>query len=96
MTAWIDADAWTRFLLQLCELEGTRRGAAHVASLNPGDLEVRIGVVDRSGHPVVEGHVGDNVVVDRESREIRLAFAFELDPGLLPAAVRELEAFAQG
>ena len=76
-SAWIDASAWDRFRSELRSLERAWRGAAHLASVSPAGLELRIAVIDHAGDLVVEGHVGDDMLVMGESHEVRLAHEIE-------------------
>ena len=92
--AWVQAESWARFLQSLGRLERERQGDARVASMSPADFALRLAVVDRAGHLAVEGHVGTYAGVAGQMREVRLVYAFELDPGVLGSLVRDFEIFA--
>src|SRR5262245_49693818 len=85
---YIERAEWDRVADQLSALERTRSGEAVLESESPNDLRLRVYATDRAGHLAVDGHVGMYRYVADTSREITLAFAFELDPSLLPRIVR--------
>ena len=91
-SAWVAGPAWERFLADLRQLERTRRGEASLTSMSPADLELRVCAVDRAGHILVEGHVGDYLRAATRVREACVPFAISLDPSCLPAALAEFAA----
>jgi hypothetical protein len=90
--AWISAAAWARFDRELHAVEASRRGEALLVSQSPADLRLRLYAWDHAGHIAIEGHVGGSRVVAGKMHEIGLAFAFEVDAGLLAVIVRDFEA----
>lgn len=93
---WVLRAAWSGFLAQFREMERTRRGAAELTGLMPGELRARFFVYDRAGHAAVEGHIARTRHVAGEARELRLVYHLEFDPGELATAVREFGSWAAG
>jgi hypothetical protein len=87
---YIERAEWDRFADQLSALERTRSGEAVLQSESPNDLRLRVYATNRAGHLAVDGHVGMYRYVADTPREITLAFAFELDPSLLPRILRDV------
>jgi hypothetical protein len=90
--AWIDRDRWEQFLRQLDTLERQRAGEATLMSVSPGELVLRVRVLDRAGHLGVDGEMTQySYTAGPELQTTHLRFpTIEFDPTLLPALIEEL------
>jgi hypothetical protein len=91
---WVDGFALKEFTAALRELERSRQGRLELRSMSPDELSLVLRSMDHAGHLVVEFAIARVVLVgDRpEPVSLRVAGAFELDPGILGEA---LSGFAQ-
>ncbi|MBO6935252.1 MAG: hypothetical protein JJ863_09755 [Deltaproteobacteria bacterium] len=82
---WVETAAWADFVHALTQLEATRRGAATIESISPGELTLTLRSTDAAGHMTASGQLR------RDGAEAKLSMAFgpcALDPSLLPELVR--------
>ncbi len=82
---WVETTAWADFVVALTRLEATRRGAATIESVSPGELTLTIGSMDAAGHMAASGQLR------RDGPEAKLSMTFgpcSVDPSLLPELVR--------
>lgn len=88
-TTFVVGDAWRGFVSQVVALDASRRGAAVLESVSPGEVRLTVRATDRAGHMAVEGSIG----VRDAFRKIALTFSpIEFEPTELPRIVRELRA----
>ena len=90
--AWIDRDAWAKFLAQLVALERARTGEATLRGVSPGELVLRFRVIDRAGHMGVDGEMlqyGYSRESQLQTTQLRFA-TIDFDPTLLPPLIEEL------
>jgi hypothetical protein len=83
-----------RFLVDLRELERTRRGEACVEAVNPGEVCLAIIVTDRAGHVAAQGYVGRRFPGRDVLLQDRVSFSIELNPTDLPFLIMQFEAVA--
>jgi hypothetical protein len=96
-SVWISLPNYQRFLNQLDELELHRKGSAELPSMSPGAFRLRISIVDRSGHLVLDGSLGQSDHLRSSvTIEHRLDFGFEFDPSDLVRIVREFHSLPGG
>lgn len=83
--AWIDGFELKAFTGALRELERSRQGRVELRSMAPDELRLVLRAADHAGQLVVEFAISRSVLVGdgRESVSMRVAGAFELDPGTL-------------
>ena len=87
---WVQREAWMGFAQDLTVLDQRRQGEAQVVSISPGELELVVKSVDRSGHVAVTGKIG----VRSFDREVCLAFSpMAFDPSQLPEVARAARGF---
>jgi hypothetical protein len=88
---WVTSGDWEAFVVELKEIERTRRGTAVLRGASEEEFEIRFTVIDSSGHTGVSGFL-----VWRSSEQFsqRLEFGFPFDPGLLATTQRGLVALS--
>lgn len=81
--AWIDGFDLKGFTAALRAFERTRQGTVELRSMTPDELRLAIRSADPAGHLLVEFAIARTALVgDRpEAVSMRVAGAFELDPG---------------
>jgi len=80
---WVDARALRRFCSDLLHLAAKRQGSATIEGISPGEMEITVRSIDRSGHMVVEGSTGYEVQRERGTRRHSITFGIEFDPSQL-------------
>jgi len=82
---WIDGFALKEFTAALRAFEKSRKGRVELQAMSPADLRLAIRSMNGSGHLLVDFAIARTVLVgDRpEPVPLRVAGAFELDPGTL-------------
>jgi hypothetical protein len=96
-SVWVEADRLRAFAARLRELDAHRQGAAELESLSPGELRLRVEVVDRRGHVAVLGSLAcERYVGENGPYRHAVEFGFEFDPTALPAVRSGFEAIAEG
>ncbi len=93
-TVWVGQDVWARFLKDLREFERTRAGGVQLRAMSPARFCLTILATDRAGHVAAEGWVGRQYAGRTASAHDRVCFHIQIDPGVLPQVVRELDALA--
>jgi len=88
-SVWIWPVEFERFIDELVLLERIRQGKASLVSMSPEKLRLNVQSINHAGHMMVEGQLGRQVFIGNNSRLINVNFAFEFDPSLLPAALRD-------
>ena len=86
---WIWPVGFKRFIDELVLLERIRQGRASLVSMSPEVLQLNIQSIDHAGHMMVEGRLGRQIFIGNNSHLTNVNFAFEFDPSLLPAALRD-------
>lgn len=89
---WVVDRDWHGFMVELCQLERTRRGHADLVGASPDEFKIRFANTDDVGHMSVSGTVGWHAP---DGFFQKLEFGFPFDPGMLGAVVRELGAFSR-
>ncbi len=84
---------YERFLQEITRLEQYRQGTALLTSTGQVQLQLKFRSVDKLGHTIVEGQLGDYSYVGDGFFLQNINFAFEFDPTLLPGLVRQFTAF---
>ena len=80
---WVDARSLRMFCSDILQLAKKRQGSARIEGISPGELEITVRSIDRSGHMVVEGTAGYQVRRERGRRHHSVTFGFEFDPSQL-------------
>ncbi len=82
---WIDGFALKEFTAALRALEKSRQGAVELRSMNPEELRLAVRSSAPAGHLLVEFAISKTARVGEgpEPVLLRVAGAFELDPGTL-------------
>jgi hypothetical protein len=84
---WVTGAALRSFCTALAALERNRRGEASLASMSPGELDLRIRSVDSCGHMAIEGSTGCHIHRDHSLAWQAVHFGFEFEPFQLAKAV---------
>lgn len=87
-STWVSGDALRTFIQELAGLESSRKGAAALESMSPGELAIRLSAITNRGHLAVTGRVARRVR-GREGGPYShsVEFGFEIEPTELPAIV---------
>jgi hypothetical protein len=89
-SAWVSAPNLITFLEQLRLLEETRKGAAVLESMSPGELRLEIRPHDCAGHMAASGQVGQWVYNRTGERHWSVvAFGISFCPSELPRLLQE-------
>jgi hypothetical protein len=86
-SVWISRSDLATFLRELQELERTRRGEARLESMSPGELSVKISVIDGAGHTRADVTVSRRYFA-QEFGQPTVRFGFSFDPSNLPGIVK--------
>jgi hypothetical protein len=87
-STWVEASRLAAFVAELRELEASRRGAAEVESISPGEFRLRVWATDRAGHVALAGRLSHGGQA--------LEFGFAFCPSELPGLVAGFEAITLG
>ena len=87
--AWVVANDWREFMLELRALERTRQGQAALRGASPQDLQLIFKATERAGHMAVSGFVGRN---SPDGFYQKCEFGFDFDTGMLSSVVRDFAA----
>jgi hypothetical protein len=86
-SVWISRLDLAVFVRDLQEVERTRRGEARLESMSPGELSLKISVIDGAGHTRADVTVSRRYFAQKfASPEVR--FGFEFDPSNLPGLLK--------
>jgi hypothetical protein len=89
---WVAAPALRSFVEQLREVERTRRGAASLTSMSPGELRLEIRATDSMGHVGAFGELGRWCRGTLPARFwSAVSFGIPFDPSLLAGILEEFE-----
>lgn len=85
---WVSGESLRIFCRALVELEATRRGAAELESIAPGEMNLKVHSITSRGHVAVTGKTG--YLIQHESGGFwhAVEFGFEFDPSQLATAAR--------
>ena len=89
---WVAADALNEFVRHLRTLEQERRGAATLASMSPGELDLELKSINaRGGMAIIAAVVHHEHLGDGGPYAHGVKVGFEFDPTMLPEILASFE-----